>query len=265
MFKQTTNRAKHMNQLIHLQLLQRLFPGPHFVAVNNKNEIIVTDFHNHSVKVRKKRKCHGGCNSHCSACTRRRRENSLASCFQVYSADGEFLFKFGSHGEGNGQFNAPTGVAVDVNGNIIVADWGNSRIQVRGRFRSFYAAVQSKKTTAHKTRQTLYCLSLCVSSIRCLTAQDPSYPTSTRLQTHCTAPRASPSPQTDTWPLQTLAITASKFTDICSKVRDGIVTNYWLKKQCLILLVDIELQRGCTIYRGHMSKVVSFSFCLYIP
>ena len=27
-------------------------PGPHFVAVNNKNEIVVTDFHNHSVKVR---------------------------------------------------------------------------------------------------------------------------------------------------------------------------------------------------------------------
>lgn len=49
---------------------------------------------------------------------------------QVYNADGEFLFKFGSHGEGNGQFNAPTGVAVDANGNIIVADWGNSRIQV---------------------------------------------------------------------------------------------------------------------------------------
>ena len=49
----------------------------------------------------------------------------------MYSADGEFLFKFGSHGEGNGQFNAPTGVAVDANGNIIVADWGNSRIQVR--------------------------------------------------------------------------------------------------------------------------------------
>ncbi|KAM9788466.1 tripartite motif-containing protein 3b [Neosynchiropus ocellatus] len=72
--------------------------SPHFVAVNNKNEIIVTDFHNHSVK--------------------------------VYNADGEFLFKFGSHGEGNGQFNAPTGVAVDANGNIIVADWGNSRIQV---------------------------------------------------------------------------------------------------------------------------------------
>lgn len=48
----------------------------------------------------------------------------------MYNAEGEFLFKFGSHGEGNGQFNAPTGVAVDSNGNIIVADWGNSRIQV---------------------------------------------------------------------------------------------------------------------------------------
>ncbi|GAA6083955.1 tripartite motif-containing protein 3-like isoform X1, partial [Tachysurus ichikawai] len=81
------------------QKLSKSGPGfsPHFVAVNNKNEIIVTDFHNHSVK--------------------------------VFSADGEFLFKFGSHGEGNGQFNAPTGVAVDANGNIIVADWGNSRIQ----------------------------------------------------------------------------------------------------------------------------------------
>ncbi|KAK1886628.1 Tripartite motif-containing protein 2 [Dissostichus eleginoides] len=77
----------------------RQFAGPHFAAVNNKNEIIVTDFHNHSVK--------------------------------VFNTEGEFLLKFGSNGEGNGQFNAPTGVAVDVNGNIIVADWGNSRIQVK--------------------------------------------------------------------------------------------------------------------------------------
>jgi tripartite motif-containing protein 2/3 len=49
---------------------------------------------------------------------------------QVFNQEGEFLLKFGSNGEGNGQFNAPTGVAVDSNGNIIVADWGNSRIQV---------------------------------------------------------------------------------------------------------------------------------------
>ncbi|XP_055500250.1 tripartite motif-containing protein 2 isoform X1 [Leucoraja erinacea] len=82
--------------------------GPHFAAVNNNNEIIVTDFHNHSVK--------------------------------VFNTDGEFVLKFGSNGEGNGQFNAPTGVAVDANGNIIVADWGNSRIQVfdgNGSFLSY--------------------------------------------------------------------------------------------------------------------------------
>lgn len=52
---------------------------------------------------------------------------------QVFNTEGEFLLKFGSNGEGNGQFNAPTGVAVDANGNIIVADWGNSRIQVGDR------------------------------------------------------------------------------------------------------------------------------------
>lgn len=56
--------------------------------------------------------------------------DQVRSYLQVFSAEGEFLLKFGSNGEGNGQFNAPTGVAVDVNGNIIVADWGNSRIQV---------------------------------------------------------------------------------------------------------------------------------------
>lgn len=58
-------------------------------------------------------------------------ESLFVFCWmQVFNTDGEFLLKFGSNGEGNGQFNAPTGVAVDVNGNIIVADWGNSRIQV---------------------------------------------------------------------------------------------------------------------------------------
>lgn len=49
---------------------------------------------------------------------------------QVFDRDGNFKFSFGSNGEGNGQFNAPTGVAIDEKGNMLVADWGNSRIQV---------------------------------------------------------------------------------------------------------------------------------------
>ncbi|XP_014051055.1 tripartite motif-containing protein 2 isoform X2 [Salmo salar] len=85
--------------------------GPHFAAVNHNNEIIVTDFHNHSVK--------------------------------VFNPEGEFLLKFGSNGEGNGQFNAPTGVAVDINGNIIVADWGNSRIQVFDGSGSFLSYINT--------------------------------------------------------------------------------------------------------------------------
>uniref|UniRef100_A0ABI7Z9H1 RING-type E3 ubiquitin transferase n=1 Tax=Felis catus TaxID=9685 RepID=A0ABI7Z9H1_FELCA len=85
--------------------------GPHFAAVNSNNEIIVTDFHNHSVK--------------------------------VFNQEGEFMLKFGSNGEGNGQFNAPTGVAVDSNGNIIVADWGNSRIQVFDGSGSFLSYINT--------------------------------------------------------------------------------------------------------------------------
>lgn len=54
--------------------------------------------------------------------------------YQVFDSDGDFLFTFGTSGEGNGQFNAPTGIAVDSNDNIIVADWGNSRIQVSYQF-----------------------------------------------------------------------------------------------------------------------------------
>lgn len=62
-------------------------------------------------------------------------------CLQVFNQEGEFLLKFGSNGEGNGQFNAPTGVAVDINGNIIVADWGNSRIQVSDDSRKARASI----------------------------------------------------------------------------------------------------------------------------
>ncbi|MDW8275139.1 MAG: 6-bladed beta-propeller, partial [Candidatus Nitrosocaldus sp.] len=41
-----------------------------------------------------------------------------------------FLFKFGREGSGDGEFMFPNGVAVDSNGNIIVADTFNNRIQV---------------------------------------------------------------------------------------------------------------------------------------
>ena len=49
----------------------------------------------------------------------------------VFSAvDGSFLFSFGSTGTLNGQFKAPIGITAAVDGSVIVADSGNSRIQV---------------------------------------------------------------------------------------------------------------------------------------
>ena len=42
---------------------------------------------------------------------------------------GAFVTKWGSAGSGNGQFNAPWGVAVDAAGNVYVADVANNRIQ----------------------------------------------------------------------------------------------------------------------------------------
>jgi hypothetical protein len=49
---------------------------------------------------------------------------------QKFSAAGAPLLCMGSEGSGRGQFNRPTGVAVDLHGDIYVADWGNHRVQL---------------------------------------------------------------------------------------------------------------------------------------
>lgn len=69
-----------------LETVEPLMAGPHFVAMS-KNEIVVMNCHNHSVKVDR--------------------------------ASRELLFKFGSQRQGNGKFSAPTGIAVASNGNIL--------------------------------------------------------------------------------------------------------------------------------------------------
>ena len=51
------------------------------------------------------------------------------SRIQKFLADGSFLAKWGSKGNGDGQFLAPSGIAVDAAGNIYVGDMGNHRIQ----------------------------------------------------------------------------------------------------------------------------------------
>ncbi|PFX25575.1 E3 ubiquitin-protein ligase TRIM71 [Stylophora pistillata] len=74
-----------------------MFNGPWGVAVNERDEIAVTDSGNHRV--------------------------------QVFSSDGTYLRSFGGKGDRQGQFHTPSGIAFDANGRIVVGDSGNQRIQ----------------------------------------------------------------------------------------------------------------------------------------
>lgn len=47
-----------------------------------------------------------------------------------YSQDGEYLFAFGSPGEGKGQLLAPVGITTAADGSVLIADRGNRRIQI---------------------------------------------------------------------------------------------------------------------------------------
>ncbi|XP_019613525.1 PREDICTED: tripartite motif-containing protein 3-like [Branchiostoma belcheri] len=51
-------------------------------------------------------------------------------CVYVYNEDGQFLFKFGGWGCGEGQLYKPRGICTDRAGNIIVADKGNRRVEM---------------------------------------------------------------------------------------------------------------------------------------
>jgi tripartite motif-containing protein 71 len=63
-----------------------------------------------------------------------------------FSNKGEFLFCFGSEGRGEGQFDKPRGVTCDQNGNIVVCDSWNHRIQVFSKEGKFLFSFGSKGT-----------------------------------------------------------------------------------------------------------------------
>ena len=71
---------------------------PYGVAVNERDEIAVTDAHNHRVK--------------------------------VFSSNGNYLRSFGRKGDKQGEFNWPTGIAFDKNSRSVVVDRSNHRVQL---------------------------------------------------------------------------------------------------------------------------------------
>ena len=89
--------------------------GPWGIAVNDQDEIAVTEFWNHRVS--------------------------------VFSSDGTHLRSFGRKGQNNGEFQCPEGIAFDSHGNIVVADCLNHRVQVfdrNGKFLSKFGRQRSR-------------------------------------------------------------------------------------------------------------------------
>eukprot|EP00058_Branchiostoma_floridae_P000674 XP_002586162.1 hypothetical protein BRAFLDRAFT_109858 [Branchiostoma floridae] len=89
---------------------QQRMKGPQYITVDVEGNILVSDYDNH--------------------------------CVYVYNEDGQFLFQCGGNGSscnrGEGKLLWPRGICTDRAGNIIVADYGNSRVQMfdkTGKFR----------------------------------------------------------------------------------------------------------------------------------
>jgi len=84
------------------------FNGPHGITINSKGNIIVSDFNNHRIQI----------------------FDSEGKFISTFGSQGKFLSSFGS--EGNGKFNNPRGICVDLNDNILVCDFGYHRVQIFG-------------------------------------------------------------------------------------------------------------------------------------
>ena len=58
-------------------------------------------------------------------------------CIKFFDRSGIFLYKFGKHGNQDGQLNSPFALLLDSSDNLLVCDWHNNRVQqfsLDGRF-----------------------------------------------------------------------------------------------------------------------------------
>ncbi|XP_022794622.1 tripartite motif-containing protein 2-like [Stylophora pistillata] len=122
-----------------------MFGYPWGVAVNNKNEIAVTDQWNHRVQIFNSKgnylRSFGRTGTKAGefiyprGITYHDNGNIFAADHgsnrvQIFSGEGEYVGSFGGEGRLDSQLNNPWGLSVDSDGNIIVADSGNKLIKI---------------------------------------------------------------------------------------------------------------------------------------
>ena len=95
-----------------------MFNRPWGVAVNEHNEIAVTDVGNNRV--------------------------------QIFSSDGSHLRSFGSKGDQEGEFKYPSGIAYLNNGNMVITDSGNNRLQIFTEQGDYLTQIGSKGNLDHQ-------------------------------------------------------------------------------------------------------------------
>ena len=121
------------------------------IAVNDKDEIAVTDYYNHHIETFKSDGTHlrsfGG---EGNLLGQLKHPRGIAFCnnniivsdtanhrIQIFDDQGHYLDQFGEEGKLNHQLDRPLGLSVDSDGNIIVADSGDNSIKIvtlDGRF-----------------------------------------------------------------------------------------------------------------------------------
>ena len=75
-----------------------------------------------------------------------------AHCVKVFNKEGVFLYKIGSRGSGDGEFNGPVGLAVDTFGRLIVCDYFNNRLQVFTLDGKFVTKIEPQRTGLGRPR-----------------------------------------------------------------------------------------------------------------
>ena len=90
----------------------------------------------------------------CGVAVNDRDEIALTDCFSnrvsLFSSDSTHLRSFGREGQKNGEFKFPTGIASDSLGNILVADCCNHRVQIFDENGNFPGTFGEQKSQNHK-------------------------------------------------------------------------------------------------------------------